>query len=242
MRDLGKVCVQIPARAGSKRVKAKNLRYLNGKPLMSYAIECALEAGIFDEIYVNTDSADLAALGRHHGVLVHDRDPVNASDTASGDDFTQEFIRKVQPDTLVMISPVCPLVTPGDIRSALELFRQSDCDTLITCDKTQMQTFCNEQAVNIDSDAPLAPTQQNPEVKILNWAVTIWDAKAFMAHYAKNESGYLGVNRLLMPINPAHAVKISHEEDFNMVELLLKAREAAGQQLEPQYWTPEANV
>lgn len=237
MRDLGKVCVQIPARAGSKRVKAKNLRLLNGKPLISYSIECALEANVFDEIYVNTDSKDLAALGRSHGVLVHDRDPVNASDTATGDDFTEEFIRKVQPDTLVMISPVCPLLTPEDVISALDVFKNSDCDTLITCDKTQMQTFCNEEAVNIDSSSPLAPTQQNSEIKVLNWAVTIWDAKAFMTNYQKNKSGYLGINRKLMPINPAHAVKISHEEDFNMVELLLKAREMKVKIKEPKYWT-----
>lgn len=237
MRNLGKVCVQIPARAGSKRVKAKNLRYLNGKPLISYAIECALAANVFDEIYVNTDSSDLAALGRSHGVLVHDRDPINASDTATGDDFTEEFIRKVQPDTLVMISPVCPLLTPEDIKNALEEYQNSDCDTLITCDKTQMQTFCNGKAVNIDSSLPLAPTQQNPEIKVLNWAVTIWDAKAFMANYQKNKSGYLGINRKLLPINPAHAVKISHEEDFNMVELLLKARETKVESTEPKYWT-----
>jgi len=237
MRDLGKVCVQIPARAGSKRVRAKNLRFIDGKPLLSYAIECALETDLFDEIYVNTDSSDMAELGRQHGVKVHDRDPVNASDTATGDDFTEEFIRKVQPDTLVMISPVCPLLTPDDVRGAMAQYQASDCDTLITCDKTQMQTFCDGDAVNIDSSAPLAPTQKNPEVEILNWAVTIWDARAFMAHYTKNKSGYLGVNRLLLPINPAHAIKISNEEDFNMVELLLKARNTTVDSSEPQYWS-----
>ncbi len=237
MRDLGRVCVQIPARAGSKRVRAKNLRLLNGKPLISYAIECALDANLFDEIYVNTDSADLAALGRKHGVLVHDRDPKNASDTATGDDFTEEFIRAIQPDTLVMISPVCPLLIPEDIHNAIEQFRESDCDTLITCDTTKMQTFCSEQAVNIDCSMPLAPTQQNPEIKVLNWAVTIWDAKAFMSRYATNKSGYLGINRLLMPINPARAIKISTEEDFNMVELLVKARSLSLEQNEPKYWS-----
>lgn len=242
MRDLGKVCVQIPARAGSKRVKAKNLRFINGKPLISYAIECALQADVFDEIYVNTDSSDLAALGRKHGVLVHQRDPINATDTATGDDFTEEFIRKVAPDTLVMISPVCPLLTPNDIIRALEVFKYSDCDTLITCDKTQMQTFCNEEAVNIDSRLPLAPTQENPVVKVLNWAVTIWDTKTFMANYKKNKSGYLGENRELLPIDPAHAVKITHEQDFKMVEQLLKVRDIDFEAKEATYWTEDAKT
>lgn len=239
MRDLGKICVQIPARAGSKRVKAKNLRLLNGKPLISYAIGCAVNSGVFDEIYVNTDSPELAELGRRSGVLVHDRDPQNATDTATGDDFTEEFIRKVKPDTLVMISPVCPLLTTDDIVSAVKAFRESDCDTLITCEKTQMQTFCNDEAVNIDAHSPLAPTQQNPTVKILNWAVTIWDAKVFMENYKKNKAGYLGSNRLLMPIDPAHAVKISNEEDFKMVESLLKAKSIGASDSQPEYWQTE---
>ena len=68
---------------------------------------------------------------------------------------------------------------------AVEAFRASDCDTLITCQETRMQTFCNGQPINIDLTGPLAPSQHNPAVQILNWAVTIWDARAFMQSYAR---------------------------------------------------------
>ena len=44
----------IPARAGSKRIKNKNIRELNGKPLIGYVIEACIEANCFDEIYVNS--------------------------------------------------------------------------------------------------------------------------------------------------------------------------------------------
>ena len=239
MRNLGRVCVQIPARAGSKRVRAKNLRYINGRPLITYAIESALNADIFDEIYVNTDSIELAELATQCGVLVHHRNPDYATDDASGDDFNYEFIDALKPDTVVMVSPVCPLVTSDDIKEAVALFKQSECDTLISCDKTQMQTFCREEAVNIDTDMPLARTQDNPEVKTLNWAITIWDAASFMRNYEKNKSGYLGVNRLLMPIDASHSIKISYEEDFKMAELLLKARYLSEPQSEPRYWSTD---
>ena len=46
----------IPARSGSKGVKNKNIRDLNGKPLMAYTIEAAISSGEFDEIMVSTDS------------------------------------------------------------------------------------------------------------------------------------------------------------------------------------------
>ena len=223
MRNLGKIYAHIPARGGSKRIPAKNLRLLCGKPLISYAIECAKKCAIFDDIFVNTDSDALAAVAETYHVNVYRRDARLASDEAKGDDFTADFIEKMNPDTLVMISPVCPLIDPGDVLQAIEIFRTSDCDTLITCQQTQMQTFCNEVPVNIDLCGGLEPTQKNPVVKVLNWAVTIWDAKSFLKSYRDNGNGYIGSNRYLMPIDSAKSLKISHEKDFRMAELLIRA-------------------
>ena len=50
-----KIVAQIPARSGSQRVKDKNLRPLNGKPLISYVIEASKKIDFFHDIYVNTD-------------------------------------------------------------------------------------------------------------------------------------------------------------------------------------------
>jgi len=239
VRNLGKVIGHIPARGGSKRVAAKNLRYLLGKPLLAYAIECARASGVLDEIYVNTDSEAMGALAEACGAKFYRRAPHLATDTASGDDFTADFMRTMQPTTLVMVSPVCPLVTAGDVRNGIEAFRASACDTLITCHDTQMQTFCEGKPVNIDLSGPLAPTQRNPVVQILNWAVTIWDTVAFLRSYAERQSGYIGTNRHLLPIEPVRALKISHEEDFHMAELLLRARDlTAADTAAPRFWTP----
>lgn len=236
MKNLGKLIAHIPARAGSKRVRSKNLRILAGKPMIAYAIEAAKSAPELDTIYVNTDSQDLMILARELQVEVYERDPSLASDTASGDDFTIDIIEKLQPDTLVMISPVCPLVTASDISAALRAYRESDADTLITCSKTQMQTFCGEQPINIRLGEPLAPSQENDVVLTCNWAVTIWDAQVFRKNYRDYRGGYLGTNRLLFPIDPLHAVKVSYEEDFRLVEALLKAREHDNIDSEPKYW------
>ena len=53
MRDLGRVVGHIPARGGSKRVPAKNLRYLCGKPMIAYAIACALRSEVLDDVYLS---------------------------------------------------------------------------------------------------------------------------------------------------------------------------------------------
>lgn len=238
MRDVGWIIGQIPARGGSKRVPAKNLRYLRGKPMIAYAVEAALSSGVLDDVYVNTDSDALGALAERLGAKVYRRPAELGSDTAAGDDFNADFIRKLHPTTVVMVSPVCPLVEAADIRDAVKAFRESDCDTLITCQDTRMQTFCAGKPVNIDLSGPLAPTQQNPVVQILNWAVTIWDAKAFMRSYEEKGNGYIGTRRLLFPIPAMRAVKVSDEDDFRLAERQLLARELTGGVEPPRYWTP----
>ncbi len=221
MRDLGRVVINIPARAGSKRVKAKNLRDLCGQPLLAYAVQCAIQCIDPKDIYVNSDSTEMLKVGSDLGVSSYRRSEFFASDTATGDMFTLDFINNIHSDTLVMISPVCPLISPKDVQNALKQFQKSDCDTLITCEETQMQTFCDAKAVNIDAKSELAPTQNNKKVQILNWAVTIWDTKCFINNYKKTGSAYLGKDRLLFPIDPLHGIKISSEADFLMVESIM---------------------
>jgi CMP-N,N'-diacetyllegionaminic acid synthase len=57
----------IPARAGSERVKDKNIRPLAGHPLLAYAIASARQAGIFDRIVCSTDNGKIAAVAQRYG-------------------------------------------------------------------------------------------------------------------------------------------------------------------------------
>ena len=51
-----KIIAMIPARLGSTRVKKKNLRMLGGKSLISHIIEAAIDADVFEEIYINSEA------------------------------------------------------------------------------------------------------------------------------------------------------------------------------------------
>ena len=60
----------IPARSGSKGLKDKNIKILEGKPLLAYSIEAANESGIFDEVMVSTDSKVYAEIACKYGANV----------------------------------------------------------------------------------------------------------------------------------------------------------------------------
>ncbi len=236
----GKIIAHIPARGGSKRVPAKNLRFLAGKPMIAYAIESALACPLLDEVYVNTDSDELAALGESLGCKVYRRPERLGGDDASGDDFTIDFIEAKAMETLVMVSPVCPLIESTDISSAIEAYLGvPTADTLISCSETRLQGFCMGRAVNIDPFGPLAPSQSNPPISICNWAITVWDTAKFRELYQRYRGGYCGENRILWSLDPIRAVKISEERDFLLAEALLLARKSVSidRAKEPVFWS-----
>lgn len=73
----------IPARGGSKRIPNKNIKLFAGKPLISYPIKAAIDAGLFDRIIVSTDSAEIADIAQRAGAEVPFIRPPELSD-----DFT----------------------------------------------------------------------------------------------------------------------------------------------------------
>ncbi len=237
MRDLGRIVTHLPARGGSERVPAKNLRLLAGEPMLAYAVKAALASNSLGEVYVNTESDQIIALAEYLGAKVYRRRPELATGAVTSDAFNMDIIETLGPDTLVMINPVCPLVTAEDIDDAVRAYSESDADTLITVSETQLQTFCDGRPVNIDLDGPLTPTQENPVVAICNWAVSIWDCEAFRHNYSRFGHGSFGVKRLLHPLDTLRAVKVSEEADFRLCERLVQASRAASSEEPPRYWS-----
>lgn len=224
MRDLGNIAVCIPARKGSKRVKNKNLRELCGKPLIQYTIDNAKLCFETETIYINSDSSKLLQLGKNSGIQTYKRSKLLASDKATGDEFTYDFIKSIRPDTCIMLNPVCPLIDYTDIRNSVSAYQNSSCDTLISCETTQMQAFCGDQWINIDVNKKLQPSQKNPIISILNWGITIWNAKSFLSKYERTGSAYLGKDRLLFPLKQENCLKISTESDFKLAEIMIKGK------------------
>lgn len=224
MKNLGKVILHIPAREGSKRVPRKNMRLMNNKPMISYAIDASLKSQITEEVYINTDSLEIIEYAKtnYDNVLIYKREVNLADDKASSDEFNYDIIKKLNPDTLIMINPVCPLITAEDIQNALNHYKNGSCDTLITSTSTQMQTFCNGEPVNINVNEQLAPSQDNGLIEILNWAITIWDAKSFTQRMKSKGFASLGEDRVLFNIEPIKAIKVSEEKDFIFAEQIIR--------------------
>lgn len=217
-----KIIGEIPARQGSKRVPRKNLRLLNGKPLITYAIAAAKQAKTLSDIYVNSDSDEIGRLALEHGVKYYNRSAELGDDTTTQDEFNYDFIRQVNPDVLVVVNPVSPLIDGGDIDAMVSYFFKNGLDTLIACRDEYAHAFYEGAPINFDINCRLSRTQDLRAVRLCAWSIGIWKARVFVKQYEEHGhaafSGKVGLYRL----DKFKSLKISEEQDFILAEILLK--------------------
>lgn len=119
----------IPARMGSKRVPGKNIRQLQGHPLIAYTIAPALQSGVFDALIVSTDSEEIAAIARHYGAEVPFLRPAAmAGDTSPDIEWVEFTLKRLRNEgrayeCFSLLRPTSPFRTAETIRRAWDTFR-----------------------------------------------------------------------------------------------------------------------
>ena len=127
----------IPARSGSKGLKDKNIKMLDGKPLISYSIQAALQSGCFEEVMVSTDSEHYAEIAQIHGASVPFlRSAEMSSDSASSWDSVREVLKNYLQlgqsfDNVMLLQPTSPLRTSDDIINAFDLFFNKKAESVV---------------------------------------------------------------------------------------------------------------
>ena len=130
----------VPARQGSKRVPGKNVRPLNGHPMLAYTIAPAIESGVFDSVIVSTDSEEIAAIARHYGAEVPFLRPAGLASDTSPDiewlEYTLGELRRLDRtwDCFSLLRPTSPFRTAGTIRRAWTRFTEQTGVQVYFCD------------------------------------------------------------------------------------------------------------
>jgi N-acylneuraminate cytidylyltransferase len=124
----------IPARGGSKRIPRKNVRMFSGKPMISFAINAALQSQLFDHVVVSTDDDEIAAVARAHGAEVPFMRPQHLADDLTATlPVVVDVIEKCQDlgwkfDIVCCIYPCVPLIQKQDLCNSLTRLNNSEAD------------------------------------------------------------------------------------------------------------------
>ncbi len=130
------LCI-IPARGGSKRIPRKNVKHFLGKPIIAYSIDAALRTGLFDEVMVSTDDAEIAEVAKLFGANVpFMRSERTANDYATLADVIREVLetynaKGISYDNVCCVLATSPMLRSEDLIAGYDKLQNSDFTSIV---------------------------------------------------------------------------------------------------------------
>ena len=224
----------ITARGGSKGLPKKNVRSLQGKPLIAWSIEEALKSRYLDSVVVSTENEEIAEISERFGAKVPFKRPDKlAEDDASNIDVVihaLEFYEntKLLPDSVMLLQPTSPLRSKDDIDKAIELFYEKGADTLVSVHRMIEHPF---ECVKLEKDGwsylakpPSGVTRRQEygeEFFYINGAIYIAKSEIVLKHRAFIVEG----KTAFYEMHRARGIDIDDLYDFRRAEFYLQYRD-----------------
>ncbi len=228
-----KVLAIIPAREGSKGFPGKNIKMLNGKPLIAWSIDVGKKSKYIDKLIVSTDGKKIAEVSKTYGAEVPFMRPKElASDTASSVavllhalDFLKEQGNIY--DYIILIEPTSPLRTVEDIDKALEILSNHKSSKSIVS-VFKLESTHPEFAMLIKKDGLIKPflggeviiakrRQDIEDVYCPDGTIYISDV-----NFLKQKKTFYHELTLAYPVDRHKFFEVDEEMDIAIIEALMK--------------------
>lgn len=231
-----RIC-SVNVRAGSKGVPGKNLRLVAGVPLFGHSVMQAVESGLFDEIVVSSDSAEILQLAPDFGATGTVVRPAElATDTAGKVPAIAHSVleteRRIgqQFTTCVDLDATSPLRLVEDIMMAVSMFEDSGADSLITGSEARRNPYFNlveEQpdgtvAVSKKPPVDVLRRQDAPRAFDMNGSIYVWKRDSLMS-----DPVVFYPTTILYEMPVERSIDVDSEFDFRLVTWLMEGRRTA---------------
>jgi len=224
-----KVLAIIPARAGSKRIKNKNIKDFLGKPLIAYTIKHALKSLIIDRTLVCTESDKIAKIAKKHGAEVPFLRPKKlAQDNSDVDDsilYTLKWLKDnegYEPDYFIILQATSPLRELDDIKKCFDLIKKTKATTVLTVSPTHPKLYnlskANDAILVNGSEKKQSTTQLWEKAYLLNGCVVyVVNTKAFL-----KEGHTITKNTKAVVMPKWRSVDLDDPEEWALAEVLFE--------------------
>ncbi len=132
--------VFIPVRGGSKSIPLKNIKPINGRPLVYWVIDAAVNNDAIDKVYISTDSNEIRnAVSEYKKInngcdklLCIERAPHTATDTASTESAMLDFAERYDFEHMILVQATSPLLTERHLEEAIQSYEKEGMDSLLS--------------------------------------------------------------------------------------------------------------
>lgn len=227
-----RILAVIPARGGSKGVPGKNKKLLNGKPLIQYSIDAALQSKYISEVVVTTDDEEIIRISKSLGANVPFVRPKGlAEDTTPTLPVIQHAISHFEAegkqfDAICLLQPTSPFRPKGFLDKALETFIEKQTDALVSVLEVPHQynphwTFEPNESGTLQiatGENEIIPRRQElPKAYHRDGSIYITKTNII-----QNENSLYGNSLAYIVSDSTHYVNIDTQEDWQKAEELAK--------------------
>ena len=219
----------IPARAGSKGVKNKNIRLIDNIPLIGYSIHASQQSKLLTHALVSTDDEAIASIARTYGTEVQMRPAYLAQDDTPIVPVVRYVLEELKKNGLeyeiiVLLQPTSPLRSGRDIDSVIEMFYEPGVDGVISV--VPMDDIHPARMYSLESDLQMIPLDRENEFTRRQELKPVYYRNGCI--YAVRTKTFLSENSLMVKNKRAYVMpyewmlNIDHERDLLLAEPLVK--------------------
>lgn len=227
-----KVLGLVTARGGSKGLPGKNIKLLNGIPLLCYSVRAGLESAYVDDVVISTDDEAIALAAEDCGCEVPFMRPAElAGDSARSTDVIVHALKTLKEmgreyDIFVLLQPTAPLRNAGHVDDCLEMLAEKGADSVVSVTEAEhhplgMNILPDDMCMKdfIRPEAENRPRQELPKYFRINGGV--YAVKCSLL----TETGRLYSERsYAYEMDAESSVDIDSALDFAFAEVLMKKR------------------
>ena len=223
----------IPARGGSKGLPGKNIRVLNGKPLIAYTIDEAKKSKYLDRVIISTEDSEIARIGKEYGAELPFLRPKHlAGDEATTNEVILHAVNYLKetenyiPDYICLLQCTSPLREVSDINGTIERLVETGMDAAVSvCEAAANPYWTNifngdKLQYFIKEGKKILRRQDLPKVYQINGAVYVVKTSVFIKENTlepENTTGFI--------MSPNNSTDIDSIIDFKLAELIQVERE-----------------
>jgi N-acylneuraminate cytidylyltransferase len=214
----------IPVRGGSKSIPLKNIKVINGQPLVYWTTKAANDSANIERIVIATDSDDIKRVALNFGlskIFVYERKTENSTDTASTESVMLEYINSESPaasDNLILIQATSPLLSARMIDDMFAGWCKSGADSALSCVRTK-RFYWNEDGTPINYDFRRRPLRQ----EFTGWLMENGACYINRVENILRDKCRLSGRVYAHEMPGETAVEIDEPSDWTVVEKLLQA-------------------
>jgi regulator of RNase E activity RraA/CMP-N-acetylneuraminic acid synthetase len=205
----------VPAKGSSDRIKSKNMRILDGEHLFRRKLRQLVESGVFDEVWLDTESDEIAALAADLPVKILKRDPHLASNATDGHELFANECRSVQGgDIYVQSLCTAPFVSEDTLRRAVNALRENpDADSLVAVTREKRYAWAE--------GAPLYGRGRIPNsVDLPSHTVEAMSLYMMRATSPDFPDKRFGQRPIMFDLTAQEAIDINYAEDLELAETI----------------------